>query len=167
VELYRHHVHLIEESLAGRDLDQIDRELELQNRNPVKMLTSGPERRVADPFESSGKIRHEERVPWWEAYADPDLCGYGHHGAPPGQPHGQGRAVCIDYAVAIWQPCAIRSCKHDKPVASMDDGNITKYHRHSRLGIGKAGFDMLLMFSRIDCPFLFHKSSFRVAGGKG
>ena len=100
LELYRHHVRLIEESNAGRDLDQIDRDLELQNRNPVKMLTSGPERRIADPFESSGKIRHEERVPWWEEYSDPNFSVYGHYGAPPGQPHGQGRAVCIDYAVA-------------------------------------------------------------------
>src|SRR5436305_10079241 len=73
--------------------------LELQNRNPVKVLTSGRERRVAVPFEASGKLRYEERVPWWNEYADPEVCVFGHYGAPPGEPHGQGRAVCIDYGV--------------------------------------------------------------------
>src|SRR5436305_5219596 len=58
--------------------------LELQNRNPVKVLTSGRERRVAVPFEASGKLRYEERVPWWNDYADPEFCIFGHYGAPPG-----------------------------------------------------------------------------------
>jgi hypothetical protein len=74
--------------------------LQLQNRNPVKLLTSGPEKKAAEPFETNGKIRHEERVPWWDEYADPEFCIFGHYGAPPGQPHGHGRAICIDYAVA-------------------------------------------------------------------
>ncbi len=101
LELYHRYVRLIEESNVRRtSLDDIDRGLAHQNRNPVKVLTSGQERRVAVPFEASGKVRHEERVPWWKEYADPEFCVFGHYGAPPGEPHGQGRAVCIDYGVA-------------------------------------------------------------------
>ncbi len=101
LELYHHHVRLIENSHAARtDLDEIERGLEHQNRNPVKLLTSGRERRVAVPFESGGKIRHEERISWWEQYSDPEVCIFGHYGAPPGEPHGQGRAICIDYGVS-------------------------------------------------------------------
>jgi hypothetical protein len=62
LELYHHYARLIEESNACRPgMDEIDRGLDLQNRNPVKVLTSGPERRAAVPFEASGKVRHEER----------------------------------------------------------------------------------------------------------
>lgn len=98
VELYRRYVRLIEAEVMG--LDEIDGGLAFQNRNPAKVLTSGMERRVAVPFEASGKIRHEERVPWWDDYADPQLCVFGHYAAYPGEPHGHGRAVCLDYGVA-------------------------------------------------------------------
>lgn len=98
VELYRRHAQMIDENVTG--LDEIARGLAAQNKNPVKLLTSGPERRAAVPFEDNGKIRHEERVPWWDDYADPEYCIFGHYGAPQGQPHGHGRAICIDYAVA-------------------------------------------------------------------
>ena len=46
-------------------IDKIDRGLEHQNRNPVKILTSGKERRVNQLFKASGKLRYEERVQWW------------------------------------------------------------------------------------------------------
>jgi hypothetical protein len=100
LELYRRYSWLIEESNARRgELDDLDWGLQLQNRNPVKVLTSGPERRCPPFTDSGGKVREEERVPWWEAYADPEYCVFGHYGGPPGEPHGQGRAICIDYAV--------------------------------------------------------------------
>jgi hypothetical protein len=101
LELYHRYVRLIEESNAHRTgLDAVDRGLDLQNRNPVKVLTSGRERRAAVPFEAGGKVRHEERVLWWEGYSDPEFCVFGHYGAPPGEPHGQGRAICVDYGVS-------------------------------------------------------------------
>jgi len=100
LDLYRRCVRLIENDASTTGLDEIDRGLALQNQNAVKVLTSGMERRVAVPFEASGKIRHEERVPWWGDYADPEICVFGHYAAYPGQPHGHGRAICIDYGVA-------------------------------------------------------------------
>ena len=69
LDLYRRHARLIAEDHETRpDLDDIDRRLERQNRNPVKVLTSGMERRTGTPFLASGKLRHEERVRWWEDY---------------------------------------------------------------------------------------------------
>jgi hypothetical protein len=102
LELYHRYAGLIEANNAVREgLDDIALGLDLQNRNPVKILTSGPERRVAVPFpDRSGKLRHEERVPWWSSYAGPECCVYGHYAALPGEPHRWGRAVCIDYDVA-------------------------------------------------------------------
>lgn len=100
VELYDRYVRIIEAEDSTKNLDEIDRGLAHQNRNPVKVLTSGMERRVAVPFEASGKTRHEERVPWWGDYADPVYVIFGHYAAFPGEPHGYGRAVCLDYAVA-------------------------------------------------------------------
>jgi hypothetical protein len=91
---------LIEADLSTQSLDTIDRGLAFQNRNPVKVLTSGMERRVAVPFELSGKVRHEERVPWWNYYSDSPFVVFGHYAAFPGEPHGHGRAICVDYGVA-------------------------------------------------------------------
>src|SRR5262249_19813706 len=69
--LYEQHKRAIEETHSTRcDLDSIDRKLEHQNRNPVKRLTSGPEERIDPPIEVSGKVRHEGRVAWWQAYSD-------------------------------------------------------------------------------------------------
>jgi hypothetical protein len=62
VALYSEHHELIESSFPGLDLDDIDRDLEHQNKNPVKLLSSGPEERTDIPIHSAGKIRHERRV---------------------------------------------------------------------------------------------------------
>jgi len=100
VDLYNRYADLVERDLRQRPaIDAVARELEHQNRNPVKVLTSGQERRAEVPFESSGKLRHEERVRWWEDYRDSEFCIFGHYASPLGQPHGGGRAICIDYAV--------------------------------------------------------------------
>lgn len=99
LELYHRHDRLIEADVQTLALDAIDRELQFQNRNPVKVLTSGLERRVPVPFTSSGKTRHEERVPWWNDYGDSAFCVFGHYAALPGEPHGRGPAICIDYGV--------------------------------------------------------------------
>jgi hypothetical protein len=98
-------------------VDHIDRKLVLQNGNPVKVLTSGPERRLSRPSCASGKSRPEGRVPWWEDYgSDEPFCVFGHywrvrlqdedaadHLFDEGRPHsplGEGaRAMCLDYSV--------------------------------------------------------------------
>jgi hypothetical protein len=99
-------------------LDKVGRGLVHQNANPVKRLLSGPERRVAAPFWSAGKQRHEERVSWWERYGDDAWCVFGHYSRVdlPGEEErpfdqarpyaglGNGRAVCVDYSVTRrWQ----------------------------------------------------------------
>ncbi len=95
--------------------DPIGRNLAQQNWNAVKVLTSGPERRVAKPFYASGKWRHEGRMPWWERYGDTSWCVFGHYWRlrlpddldgdylfDEGRPFaslGAGRCICIDYSV--------------------------------------------------------------------
>lgn len=100
VELYEHHRQLIEAGFVARPyLDEIERDLERQNLNPVKVLTSGLEKRLAVPFEASGKSRYLERVNWWEGYDPPELCVFGHYAIPFSKPRGHGRAVCVDFGV--------------------------------------------------------------------
>jgi hypothetical protein len=105
----------IEEDLLQSGItDKSERELALQNRNPVKVLNSGLERRAPRPYYAGGKVRSEERVPWWDAYNDEAWCVFGHYWrqrmpADDGEyPFGQtplyaalgnGRALCIDYSV--------------------------------------------------------------------
>jgi hypothetical protein len=104
VELHDRYANLIGEDNRRTGRDEIDGKLALQNCNPVKVLTSGPERRVAVPFEASGKVRYLDRVPWWDDYTDPEFCVFGHYGLPSGMVTGSGTAICIDFAVAKrWQ----------------------------------------------------------------
>ena len=96
--LYHQHHKLIEGSFPGLDLDPIDQDLQHQNRNPVKKLTSGPEERVEEPVEASGKARHEKRVQWWKDYRGV-FCVFGHYSILEGEPRGGEAAFCVDYGV--------------------------------------------------------------------
>lgn len=90
----------IERGLAANgDLDAVDRKLREQNDNPVKVLTSGLERRAEKPFVASGEERFEERVPWWEEYDDV-FCVFGHYSLKQETALGPGRAFCADFGVA-------------------------------------------------------------------
>lgn len=95
--------------------DATARKLARQNGNPIKVLTSGLERRAARTYHAAGKDRDEMRVPWWNEYADAVWCVFGHYGRvrlpgeeceplfDDGRPYaglGNGRALCIDYSVA-------------------------------------------------------------------
>jgi hypothetical protein len=95
----------------------------IQIGNPIRVLTSGVERRARRPFFASGKWRFVDRVPWWEAYADPVPVVFGHYwrwwelesqeklskgepslftGVGPEEwlPTARGRqAMCVDYGV--------------------------------------------------------------------
>ena len=100
VELYGEHAERIDADLKHRQgLDTIDQGLEHQNRNPVKVLTSGKERRTDQPFEAAGKLRHEERVCWWKDYDDGPFCVFGHYSHCGGQTNSSARAICIDFGV--------------------------------------------------------------------
>jgi Calcineurin-like phosphoesterase len=102
--LYDEHVRLISVRHSDSPPNPHDLKLEHQNLNPVKVLTSGKERRVETPFLASGKLRYEERVPWWEEYRGDQLCVFGHYSNYRGQTDLSRRAICIDFAVAKrWQ----------------------------------------------------------------
>jgi diadenosine tetraphosphatase ApaH/serine/threonine PP2A family protein phosphatase len=81
-------------------LDEIERELEHQNLNPVKLITSGPERRMDEPFHSSGKLRNQGRVYWWREYDEPTLCVFGHYNFSRDLAGKHGQAVCVDFGVS-------------------------------------------------------------------
>jgi len=98
--LYEKSEQAIKARLRETDLDEVDQNLALQNENPVKVLTSGVEQRAAEPFYASGKLRHEERVPWWKEYQGEKLCVFGHYSFYQGDSNSSGRAICIDYAVS-------------------------------------------------------------------
>jgi hypothetical protein len=114
-ELHRAAQVRIEDAIQRRGLrDRIEIRLALQNEDPVKFLTSGPEARADEPFESMSKLRHERRVAWWHKYEGP-LCVFGHYwrillpdevdndrlftGVPLNATMGRGDAMCVDYSV--------------------------------------------------------------------
>lgn len=108
VALYKAHAATIDSRHEDSDLEEFDRKivrgLEHQNLNPVKVITSGKERRVTTPFEASGKLRYEERVPWWEDYTADPICIFGHYSNYRGETSLSARALCVDFAVAKrWQ----------------------------------------------------------------
>lgn len=118
--LYERSVDRIQKELAARGVtDDFEVRLARQNRNPVKVATSGLERPTAEPFEAGGKLRDRERARWWEGYANDAFCVFGHYWRTPvpgaaktrrlfdaNPPHaalGAGRAMCIDYSAgARW-----------------------------------------------------------------
>lgn len=98
ISLYKQHHDLIEQSFPDLDLDEVGQSLEHQNKNPVKLLSSGPEERIAEPVYASGKLRHEQRVQWWNDYHG-TFCVFGHYSILDGQPRGNKSTFCVDYGV--------------------------------------------------------------------
>lgn len=96
--LYEHHHERIEREIAHQNLDKTDRDLQHQNYNPIKLLTSGPEERSDKPFMAGGKVKNEQRVIWWNGYSDA-LCLFGHYSILDGHPRGNGSAYCMDFGV--------------------------------------------------------------------
>ncbi|GJQ28134.1 MAG: hypothetical protein HBSAPP03_00180 [Phycisphaerae bacterium] len=95
--------------------DPIAMELALQNENPMKLVTSGPEYLAPAPFEAGGVVRTQQREAWWERYTDVPAVVFGHYWRIPvkaGPPIfagyadtewlGPSRAMCIDYSVG-WR----------------------------------------------------------------
>jgi hypothetical protein len=115
VGLYEQYRAAIEDGLRREGVgDELEGTLAHQNRNPVKLLTSGPEERSPVAWELNGKVRFERRVAWWEQYRDGALCLFGHYwrttlpgeapverlfeDTPPNEALGPGPAMCIDYS---------------------------------------------------------------------
>jgi len=104
----------IESSCAGES-DEVTRNLALQNQNPMKLVTSGPETRAPKLFFAGGKMRGEARYPWWNDYAESPFVVFGHYwripipeiqkddklfsGLPLESALGAGNSTCIDYSV--------------------------------------------------------------------
>jgi hypothetical protein len=102
------------EIAAAGDLDEDDAELMYQNRNPVKLLTSGHEVRSTKPIVINGKERYRVRLPWWRDYINQPLTVIGHYWRVPmegdesadhlfgGRPRnallGAGHVMCIDFS---------------------------------------------------------------------
>lgn len=107
VELHNECARQIQAEFAERpDIDKKVVDREIQNRNPVKMLTSGPERIALKPFDAAGKTRHHERDPWWYDYPlrSDTFCVFGHYSRYRTEPRDSATAFCADYAVAKrWQ----------------------------------------------------------------
>lgn len=98
-----------------------EHEANKQMLNPLKVLTSGVERKGSTPFYSGGKWRFAERVAWWDEYKDQTPVVVGHYwrrvnkidrktvgkGDPdlfenthPFNWHGQrGNVFCVDFSV--------------------------------------------------------------------
>ena len=95
------------------------REMALQNEDPLRLVTSGPEGPTDQVFAAGGKWRHTRRAAWWSEYqGKPVVFGHYWRGAraselrrpfaPPDpfedEPHTgalglAGRAHCLDYSV--------------------------------------------------------------------
>lgn len=124
----------IDQEARGRTgLDAIDLALLHQNRNPVKLITSGPEERSETPFEAAGRIRYERRVLWWNNYHDV-FCVFGHYSVSDGASRGNESSFCIDYGVGkrwterqagktngfVWKLAALR---YPERIVVFDDGS--------------------------------------------
>lgn len=98
-----------------------ERELKLQNEDPLRVLTSGREAVTDQVFSAGGKWRHTRREQWWRSYTDKPVA-FGHYWrqsrpatpfrarpfAPPNPFEGEapigpvgpaGVAYCLDYSV--------------------------------------------------------------------
>ena len=97
------------------DADEVTRNLAHQNQNPVKLLTSGPEKLAPTPFFAGGKMRSEARDGWWDRFESDPMVVFGHYWRVPIESlqkddrlfskHplfatlGKGKAMCVDYSV--------------------------------------------------------------------
>ncbi len=79
-EKQSHAVALTDESTPVPLLTNLGKQDELlQMSNPVRVLTSGPERLADRPFFANGKWRMSDRVRWWDEYTDDTPVVIGHY----------------------------------------------------------------------------------------
>jgi hypothetical protein len=117
-----HYTAITDSSASVPLLEHSGRQDELyQMGNPLRVLTSGPERLTATPFFAQGKWRMLERVKWWDEYQHATPVIFGHYwrwpapadygvfgtwkldlfaGAAPHEWLGQQRnAFCVDFSI--------------------------------------------------------------------
>jgi len=109
------------EARAAKSTDETERELVLQNENSIKVVTSGLEEKVAEPFYAGGKWRALGRSKWWAEYhPEAPLVVFGHYwrklphkdeasatadsarlfaGVPPEALLGHGNSMCVDFSI--------------------------------------------------------------------
>lgn len=138
VAFYVQHHERIENAVSSRDdLDWIDKGLQHQNQNPVKLLTSGPEERTEEPTLSGGRLRNERRVFWWKKYSAAPFCVFGHYSLPYGTSRGHESAFCVDFGVGKrWTqkrvanlndvPWRLAAIRFPEKLVVFDDGHREK-----------------------------------------
>ncbi len=88
----------IDHSCEARGASGVEEELEHQNDNAVKLLTSGPEEVDPYPKETNGKLRRLRRVEWWHGYdTSQPTCVFGHYALPAEICRDNLQAVCVDF----------------------------------------------------------------------
>lgn len=98
LQLFEHASERIEAELIDGE-DDIQRELEHQNGNPVLKLTSGPVARLEMPLRQGDRVQYTRRVPWWNEYQDQAFCVFGHYSRLEGTFFGSPSCFCIDFGV--------------------------------------------------------------------
>jgi hypothetical protein len=146
--LYQESRDTIESDLTRSGLvDRTEIAMSRQNKNPVKVLTSGREVPSPKPFKAGGKLQSLARYPWWNDYAENVFCVFGHYEhflasqrdvtdnlfgqAGPNVCLGNGCTLCIDYGVAKkWkerldggsQFTALGALRFPEKIVVFDDG---------------------------------------------
>lgn len=89
--------------------DKIERNLALQNRCPVRAITSGIEERAVKPFKAGGRTRYEARTPWWQTYNEKPFCVFGHYSrtSPQSQNGGGLPLFPTDHAAPVGETMCI------------------------------------------------------------
>lgn len=84
ITLYRAEKDAIEAELTARNVScEMNKNLALQNRNPVKLITSGPEAPAPEPFELEDRTHTEDRHAWWQDYRSKPFVVFGHYWRKP------------------------------------------------------------------------------------
>lgn len=99
-KLFREHSDRIKAELERLGIDnETEVDLAHQNQNPVKLLTSGPERASSNPKPRDGSVHFEERVKWWQTHRSPWTCVFGHYGTLDWDARANRSAICVDFGV--------------------------------------------------------------------
>ena len=142
IEFYEFHAFGTRLGLAQRaDLKPWQREMRLQNLNPVKVLTSGLEVQAKSSVEIDGKKRLLERYPWWQDYEDAEFCFFGHYSLPFRIPRDASRAICVDYGLSKRWVGSKKQFPHDEyrlgayrypeHFVVFDNGQLVEQHVHA------------------------------------